>query len=136
MRCTRLLRRKIAIGGSTMRRSGVSFLQVYFRVHDLVQHSPDSQFVVGEGVEHHMVLDPLGPVPLTQAVALLAVFRFTYELLDAVLKRGKVSIGLVFASLIERVNPSANQNCFGCLVLSKRSRHARPLSPLVSWLRV
>lgn len=130
MRRARPRSKKIAIGGSKMRRSGVSLLQVYVRVHDLVQHPSDSQFVVGEGVEYHMLLDSLGPVAVSQAVSLFAAFRFTYELLDAVLKRGKVSIGLGFALLVERVNPNANQICFGCLVLSKRSRHARPLSPL------
>ena len=109
---------------------------MYIRVHDLVQYSPDSQFVVGEGVENDMVLDPLGPVTLPQPVSLLAGFRFARELLDSVLKRGKVSIGLGFAPLVERVDPDADQVGSGGSVFDKVSSHARPLTRLVSGLRV
>ena len=97
--------------------SSPTALHVYFRVHDFVQHSPDSQLAVGKGVEHDMVLDPLGPVALPQPVSLIAGFGVAHEFLHAVLNGGKVSIGLAFAPLLERVDPNVDQVCFGGLIL-------------------
>ena len=116
--------------------SSPTALHVYFRVHDFVQHSPDSQLAVGKGVEHDMVLDPLGPVALPQPVSLLAGFGVAHEFLNAVLNGGKVSIGLGFALLLERVDPNADEIRLGRVVFDEPTSHVRPLTPPACGLRV
>ena len=104
---------------------------MHIRVHDLVQDSTDSELILGVGVENDMVFDPLGSVALTHAVPLFAGFGIAHEVLDAALDGGKVSIGLGFAPLLERLDPDADQVVFGCLVFDKASSHDRLLTPLV-----
>lgn len=76
-------------------------LQVQIGVHNFMEHSTDSEFVVGEGVERDVMFDPPGPVARPQVVPRFAGFGVVHEFPDAEFECGKVAIGLGFVPLAE-----------------------------------
>ena len=65
-------------------------------VHDLVEHPPDAELHIGEGVEDDVVLELLGPVAFAQLVSRVSIPEGFSKVVDALPQRIEVAVRLGF----------------------------------------
>lgn len=98
-------------------------------VHDLVEHPPNAELCIGEGVEDDVVLESLRPVALAQLVPRFTVPGALNKLPDAILQRSEVAVRLGLTPGLERVDSDADQVGLGRVVFDELPSHSQKLTP-------